>query len=299
MADVLDGEGATDPTIGSRTRLPTNGDPLRSSNPSGISEISLPPTAWRSVELDGVDIHHVDESQARSAVLIAVESRTRPLMQVITVNLDFLAIASRDLEFRAVLRRGGLVLADGMPVVWLSRLLGDRLPGRVAGSDLTAWIIGGGLPHVRVFLLGAAPGVGERVAERARSNGVTIAGVLAPSAEVFASPSLSAQLVEQINSSPADVLLVALGAPKQDKWIDAWSRELDVSVAIGVGGSLDLLAGDSRRAPPWAHRVGLEWAFRLAADPVRLWRRYMLRDLPYLVTVARRLAWKRLRQPVN
>jgi len=216
-------------------------------------------------------------------------------MQVATANLDFLAIASVDREFRAVLGRSGLVLADGMPVLWLSRLLGEPLPARVAGSDLTAWIIAGGVPDARVFLLGAAQGVGERVAARARSNGVTIAGVLAPSPEVFASGAMSAQLANAINSSRADVLLVALGAPKQDMWIDAWAHKLDVSVAIGVGGSLDLLAGDSRRAPGWAHRAGLEWAFRLAADPVRLWRRYLLRDIPYLVSLTLRIAWKRLR----
>ena len=204
--------------------------------------------------------------------------------QIATVNLDFLRLAQRDAAFHAALSGADLVVADGMPVVWLSRLSGAALPERVTGIDLlddcAALAAERGFG---VFLLGAAAGVADEAAAelRRRYHRLRIAGTLTPPAWPF-SVETDAELVRAVRAARPDLLFVALGAPRQDLWIAAHLHELGVPVCVGVGGSFDLIAGRLRRAPGWMQRSGLEWLFRLGQEPGRLWRRYLLGDLPLL-----------------
>jgi N-acetylglucosaminyldiphosphoundecaprenol N-acetyl-beta-D-mannosaminyltransferase len=221
----------------------------------------------------------------KRAIQAAVEQGPRPPMHLVTVNLDHLALASQDTAFGDVIRGCELPVADGMGAVWLSRLQpeGPAVPERVTGATLTEWMVDGGMADASFFLLGSTTEVLDLLQARARSASARIAGTATPPRLVFQSAQLSLQLVRRINATRPDVLLVALGAPLQELWIDRWRDQLDVSVAMGVGGSFDMAAGLQRRSPEALQRMGLEWLYRLSREPRRLWQRYLLRDVPFLL----------------
>jgi N-acetylglucosaminyldiphosphoundecaprenol N-acetyl-beta-D-mannosaminyltransferase len=202
--------------------------------------------------------------------------------QVVTVNLDFLSIAERDDRFRALINAADLAVADGMPLVWLSRLRGEPLVERVAGVELVedSCALAAQTGH-GVFLLGAGPGVAATAAERLKERhpGLRIVGTYSPPKGPLERKE-SDRLVRMIREAAPGFLFVALGAPRQDIWIHENLRELNVPVSMGVGCVFDLLAGVSSRAPRWMQTAGLEWSYRLLREPRRLWRRYILNDLP-------------------
>lgn len=207
--------------------------------------------------------------------------------QVCTVNPEFLMIARRDSNFRNILNRASLCVPDGVGLLLAARILGDRLPARITGSD--------GLPLIaeaaaragwRLYLLGAAPGVAEEAAAilTARYPGLQIAGTASGSP----APDEEDALVEAVNASGAHLLFVAYGAPEQDKWIARNLPRLKVCMAMGVGGAFDFVAGRVPRAPLWMRRAGLEWLYRLYRQPWR-WRRMLRLPLFLLAVLARRL----------
>jgi N-acetylglucosaminyldiphosphoundecaprenol N-acetyl-beta-D-mannosaminyltransferase len=203
--------------------------------------------------------------------------------QIVTVNLDFLYLADRDLEFRATINEADLVVPDGMPVVWLSRLLGSPLRGRVTGVELVdASCRIAAETGARVFFLGGRPQVSVAAAERAREQyaGLAVTAYAPPYGPI--SPEEDERIVAMILEAKPSFLFVALGAPRQDRWIRAHRDRLGVPVAMGVGCVLDLLAGTVRRAPEWMRSSGFEWSYRLVQEPGRLWRRYLIDDLPLL-----------------
>lgn len=213
--------------------------------------------------------------------------------QIVTVNTDFARLADKDPVYRDLLNRADLAVADGMPLVWLSRLLRSPLPERVAGIDLVddccRLAAGRDIP---VFLLGAGPGIAPAAARAlvARHPRLRIAGTLTPP-YAPASADADAEMARQVRSAGPCVLFVAFGAPRQDRFIAEQLPYLDTPVAMGVGGTFDILAGAIPRAPGWMQRTGLEWAWRLAQEPGRLWRRYLLQDLPFLAKVGTRALW--------
>jgi exopolysaccharide biosynthesis WecB/TagA/CpsF family protein len=171
-------------------------------------------------------------------------------------------------------------------VVWLGRLLGTRVPERVAGADLIPAFVGVAAEvGARVFLLGGERGVAAEAAARltARYPALVVAGTYEPPRASIEDMN-NAEILARIEEARPDVLLVALGHPKQERWIDMNRDRLPVSVAIGVGCVLDLIAGRSQRAPRWMQKVGLEWAYRLAQEPRRLVGRYV-RDAVWLVPI--------------
>ncbi len=227
-------------------------------------------------ELGGVAIDPVDLDQAVGRAMEAVA--TGSFAQICTVNLDFLVNARRDTATRAVLAHSELNLADGAPVVWLGRLLGTRLPGRVAGSDLVPRLAASAASvDAGIFFLGGENGNAAVAAEclAASYPGLVVAGVHEPERAALDDMD-DDDIVRRIEESGADILLVALGHPKQDKWIARNRDRLPVSVAIGVGCTFDLIAGQRSRAPRWMRRTGLEWLFRLVHEPSRLGFRYFV-----------------------
>ena len=204
-------------------------------------------------------------------------ARRRPASTVVTPNVDIVVLAHRDPRLRQAIAAATLVLADGQPIVWASRLRPPGLPGRVTGADLVPALAARAAQEgLSLFLCGAAPGVAERAAEelRRRHPSLRIVGVAAPPREELDSPAL----IEEINGARADILVLAFGAPIQEIWMERHRERLAVGVAIGAGAGIDFLAGVQRRAPAWMQRAGLEWAYRLAREPRRLWRRYLVRD---------------------
>lgn len=255
----------------------------------------------RRVDIAGVPIDAVDMPTALARIGSAIGGPGT--FQVSTINLDFLVRAQREEAVRSIFLRSDLNLADGAPVVWLGRLLGARIPGRVAGADLIpALFSAAARTGARIFLLGGEDGVAQAAAARLRQlhPGVVIAGTYEP-ARATAEDMNNAEILRRISEASPDVLLVAFGHPKQERWIDMHREQLGVSVAIGVGCVLDLIAGRSRRAPLWMQATGLEWVYRLIQEPGRLWGRY-LTDAAWLVPIGAsalrsRLGGKRVIQP--
>jgi N-acetylglucosaminyldiphosphoundecaprenol N-acetyl-beta-D-mannosaminyltransferase len=191
--------------------------------------------------------------------------------QVVTVNPEFVVAAQEDAGFAGVLAAADLAVPDGIGLILASWWLGRRLRARVTGVDL-AWRLAALAAQrgYRVYLLGAAPGVAQRAADRlaATCPGMHIAGAYA------GSPAAAEEddLVARIRSAKPHILLVAYGAPAQDKWIARNQARLAIPVAIGVGGTLDYIAGAVPWAPAWMRRLGLEWLYRLIRQP-RRWKR--------------------------
>ena len=251
--------------------------------PTGLRIVEFP---RRRVELAGVLIDQLDLTAAAERIRRFLDSGSAH--QVVTVNLDFLSIAQRDQEFRETINQADLAVADGKPLVWVSRLRGQPLPQRVTGHDLVRESCQlAAETGDRVFLLGATPDAAAAAARELEASypGLHVAGVYSPPFGPLA-PAAEERIISMIRAASPGVLLVALGAPRQDKWINTHLHRLDVPVAMGVGCVFDLLAGVVSRAPGWMQRSGLEWAFRLGQEPARLWRRYVINDVPTLGRLA-------------
>ncbi len=199
--------------------------------------------------------------------------------QVCTLNVDIWLNALADAHLHRIVAGSSLVLPDGMPLVWASGLLGCPLAERVTGVDLVPRLAElSARKGYKIFLLGAKPGVADRVSGLLERNypGVRIVGTFAPAEENLIRMDHT-EILRQIHAVSPDILLVAFGNPKQEKWIWMHRKRLGVPLAMGVGGSFDILVGDMRRAPRWIQKCGLEWAMRFLQEPVRLGPRY-LRD---------------------
>lgn len=255
---------------------------------------SAPAPAGR-VDIGGVPIDRVDMAGAMERIRRALEGGER--LQVATVNMDFVVRAQRHRELRTVLGRSELNVADGAPVVWVSRLVGRAVPTRVAGADLVPMVVQAAAERgAPIFLLGGEGGVAEEAARLlARDHpGLAVAGWYEPPRASLDEMDGDA-IVSLIERSGARVLLVALGNPKQELWIARHRDRLPgVSVAIGVGCVFDLWAGRARRAPGWMQRRGLEWLHRLVSEPRRLAGRYAT-DATWLVLIAGRAVLQRAR----
>ena len=249
-----------------------------------------------------VAFHNVTMQEAVARIVQMAQKTERP-RYVCTGNLDHLVTLGRDPEFRAIYRASDLTLADGKPVVLLSRLAATparpALKQRVTGSDLF-WELARAseATGLRLFFLGGAPCAAglAQTAVLKRYPGAQICGVYCPPAQTFATPDEQARIRAAVCAAQPDILLVGFGAPKQEKWIAANKDLLSVPVSIGVGGSFEMAGGVVKRAPSWMRDCGLEWAYRFWQEPTRLWHRYFVRDLPFFVKlVGRTLVERRVR----
>jgi len=219
-----------------------------------------------SIRLLGLPIQAITLAETLAWIEAAIAARAPK--QICTANPEFLMAAQSDREFFEVLNRADLVLPDGVGLLWAARWLGQRLPERVAGSDLI-YRIPERAAHNGwgIYFLGAGEGVALKTAEILREQypGLAIAGTFR------GSPNLEDEnaIVARIQEARPDILFVAYGAPAQDKWIARNKTRLGVPVCLGVGGAFDFVAGVAERAPRWMQRAGLEWLHRLARQPWR------------------------------
>ena len=171
-----------------------------------------------------------------------------------------------------------MVTADGMPIVWLQRRLGVPSAERVYGPDVLLALCQATVnTDIRHYFWGGLPGVPEALVEKLRTRfpGINVAGVYSPPmGDIGSTPDPA--VVERLNTSGAHIVWVGLGSPKQDLWMALYREVLDAPLLIGIGAAFDLLAGTKRQAPRWLQRSGLEWLFRLAQEPGRLGRRYLV-----------------------
>jgi N-acetylglucosaminyldiphosphoundecaprenol N-acetyl-beta-D-mannosaminyltransferase len=238
------------------------------------------------------------------SVIIGEWIRRREQTYVCLADVHAIMQAHWNSDVRRIQAQAGLVTADGMPLVWLGRLLGHATVARVYGPDLLVGLARFGLGRgYRHFFYGGYEGVAERLARYLKSSvpGVNICGVIAPprgqpsfdEAEAF---------VREINGARPDIVWVGLGAPKQERWMAENRDRLDAPVLIGVGAAFDFLSGAKRQAPLWMQRSGLEWSFRLATEPRRLAARYFQCIPTFVALVGAQLLrqqWSRLRRTEN
>lgn len=195
---------------------------------------------------------------------------------IATANVDFLVQAAHDVELRRILFDAHLVLCDGTPLLWASRLLGNRLPERVAGSDVVPLLLKEAAEKgYRVYFLGAEPEVAATAVRKLREQfpALQIVGHDSPPFKPLVDMD-HAGIISRIQAAQPDLLFIGFGCPKQEKWIKMHYENLGVPVCVGVGGTIDFLAGHRRRAPMWMRHAGLEWIYRMAQEPRRLFKRY-------------------------
>ena len=226
----------------------------------------------------GVHIDNLTLAETVDRIETMIKSGTTH--QHAVVNVDKIVKLQRDPELRDALLDCDLINADGQPVVWASRLLGQPLRARVTGVDLfDALIVRCAERGYRPFLLGARQGVVERAAEvlRAQHPGLQIAGFC----NGYWKPEEEESVVEKIRAARPDILFVAMSSPKKEFFLRQWKEQLQIPFVMGVGGTVDIVAGVVKRAPDWMQWCGLEWLFRLLQEPRRMWRRYLVEDMAF------------------
>ena len=244
--------------------------------------------AFDRVQLDGTGIDRITEGEVVSVVREAITAGRGG--RIITPNVDILRQAQVDSRVRAYLDDADLIVADGMPLVWASRLSGTPLPERVAGSSLI-WSLSEGLGRDgrSIFVIGGVAGDGDLVdgATRAagrlaeRCPGLRVAGTRCPEYGFEQDESAYADLCRTVADARPDLVFVGLGFPKQEAVVARLRAHLPQSWFIGCGVAVNFVAGDVDRAPRWMQRTGLEWAHRLGTEPRRLAGRYLKHDAPY------------------
>jgi len=242
------------------------------------------PTTNERILVAGCPVNPLSFEDAVREISFRIDSRIRT--HVVFVNAAKIVKYHRDEPLRQAIDRADLLLADGVPVVWASRLLGRALPERVNGTDLMERLIAVAAERgYRVFFLGARQdallrAVGEC---RRRHRDLKVAGFH----HGYFRPDEQEVVIREINSSAADLLLVGMSSPRKELWVDQNLSQLKVCVAQGVGGSFDVIAGVVSRAPLWMQRSGLEWFHRLLQEPGRMWRRYLVTNSAFLWLVLR------------
>jgi N-acetylglucosaminyldiphosphoundecaprenol N-acetyl-beta-D-mannosaminyltransferase len=232
-----------------------------------------PPTETHTVNLLGVGIHAL-----RLADVVALANKhiaSREKLTIGIVNVAKVVNMQRNAQLRSSVEQADIILADGVPIVWLSHLLGQPLPERVAGIEVMFELLkeANERKH-RVYFLGSRPEILQKVIDIVRTDypGLCIAGYR----DGYFHEREEQAVAEDITHSHADILFVAISSPKKEIFLRRWQHLLNVPVCHGVGGSFDVLAGATKRAPTWMQKCGLEWLFRLIQEPRRMWRRYLV-----------------------
>ena len=221
------------------------------------------------VEILGVPVAALTMAEAVGQAERWMDERRGAL--IATANAEMIMNATRDEELFEILRAADLVVPDGAGTVWAAHHLGYEMPERVAGYDLSQELLRRApQKNRRVFFFGSAPGVAEKAKQKAEElyPGISVVGVR----NGYFSSEEEPEIIREIREARPDLLLVALGVPKQEKWLNKHKEELDVPVSIGVGGTLDVMAGTMRRAPVWMQKAKLEWLFRGLLQPKRAGR---------------------------
>ena len=245
-----------------------------------------------TVNIFGIPVDNLTLETAIVRILKLVDEyqQDRRAKYVATVNVDFLmnslgwtaSSVNRHPELMDILRNAELVTADGMPIVWLSRLLNAPLAERVTGADLVPALC----EHIArtghsIYFLGGRGDVGQQAADLLQKQypGLNVVGCSSPFVHTEGEAMLNTreqdqQILDEINTVKPDILLIGFGNPKQELWFNRNKTQLDAAVSIGIGGTYEFITGSVKRAPKWIQKSGFEWVYRIFQDPKRLWKRY-------------------------
>jgi N-acetylglucosaminyldiphosphoundecaprenol N-acetyl-beta-D-mannosaminyltransferase len=265
-----------------------------------MTSIITPPVipTLPTVTLHGVRLHALTEPQTIQEIMNRLARSEGGW--VVTANLDHIRRLVLDPSYTQLCAPADLIVADGMPLVWASRLQRTPLPERVAGSSLVWTLTKAAAHHSRsIFLLGGAPGTAERAAQKFRETfpALQIAGLHCPDFGFEKDPAAINSIKQMISDARPDIIFVALGSPKQEKLIAQLRDVAPAAWWIGVGISFSFVCGDVKRAPKWMQRLGLEWIHRLLQEPRRLARRYLVDDLPFVFKLFASALRNRLLRP--
>lgn len=209
----------------------------------------------------------------------------REASYVVTPNVDHIVQLEKDYLLQSVYEHAGLVVADGQPMIWISRLYKRPIKEKVSGSDLFLYLCDMcAKKGYSLFILGAAEGVGLRAANNLKETykGLNIAGVYSPKYGFESDEEELARIKSEIAFANPDVLIVALGSPKQEYFMYKYYKELNVPISLGLGAAVDFAAGEQKRAPKWMQKYGLEWFYRVLREPKRMTKRYF-KDFIYII----------------
>ena len=232
------------------------------------------------IRLLGIDIFAIRMETVLDVVNKHIANRDRLLIGA--VNVAKIVNMRKYPELRHSLEEADLVLADGAPLVWLSRMLKKPLPERIAGIDLMFKLLKeANNKHHSVYFLGAKPEVLHKVVNIVQIDypGICIAGFR----DGYFDKDQEQSVAQDIKDSRADIIFVAISPPKKEMFLRKWRNFMNVPVCHGVGGSFDVLAGVTRRAPQWMRKCGLEWLYRLIQEPRRMWKRYLITNSIFII----------------
>lgn len=235
------------------------------------------------VILFGLKFHKVTKKETLAFIEQTIQEEQK--IALYTPNVDFVMLAQKDQNFRQLINSGDLIIVDSQPLLISSKWLGQPLPEKVSGSDLLPAVCElAAKKEYSLFFLGAAPNSLEKALEKLKAAypGLSVVGKYSPPKGFEKSEEEGKKILTLINQSKPDILFVALGSPKQEEWIDKNKEHVISKVNIGVGASIDFIAGVQKRAPCWMQKAGLEWFYRLLTNPKRLWKRYLVNDFPFV-----------------
>ena len=247
------------------------------------------------IDLLGCPFDAITEDATVNLVFDWIEDPARKSHHIITVNVAILMMAKEDPKLQDAIDKADLVVVDGKPLVWTSKWLSAPVPHKVSGVDLMRRLLEEGDKRgLRVFLLGTTQerlDVLDRVL-RARYPNVTIAGTRNG---YFKAPDYP-EVTKMIRDTKADLLLVGMPAPFKEIWCEQYREELDTPALLGVGGAFDVMAGFVPRAPRLMQEAGMEWAWRLAMEPKKLWKRYLVTNSAFIALLGKTLVLKRVQR---
>jgi N-acetylglucosaminyldiphosphoundecaprenol N-acetyl-beta-D-mannosaminyltransferase len=236
------------------------------------------------VPIHGIKIHSLSERECIEHIITAIGQGHSGWVH--TINLDILRVLVKNAEYAELCKGTTLAVADGMPLIWASRLMGRPLPERIAGSDLVSTLSGAAAQAgFSVFLLGGNPGTAEKAGSVLQDHypGLRIAGAYCPAFGFEDKPEIMEEIRQLVLNAAPDIVYVALGVPRQERIIGWLRPEFSRTWWMGVGISFSFITGDVPRAPRWMQKVGLEWVHRMIQEPRRLAWRYLVEDIPFVV----------------
>lgn len=233
------------------------------------------------INLFGIQVDALTMQETVLSIMGWVDASENDCKFVITPNVDHIVQVQSNIALQASYKKAALVVTDGRPVMWAAKLLGVNILETVPGSDLVPEIFEYAQKNkkpINVFLLGAMPGVADRAKKLINEQWplVNVVGTLSPEFGFDKNAHQSKAICETVNASDADILVLGLGAPKQELWITKYAPNISVKAALCVGATIDFLAKEKPRAPVWMRKCGLEWLHRVLSEPKRLAKRYVV-----------------------